>query len=128
MYKAKCAECGAHWNSKAFKSRSAGRDIPPVDDRGLHFAFASNTNNKICHACYLKNQRLRKRQRDEQKDEEQQRLLDISIKRLRTDEKFNSEVDLLLLLESDMPRKVLEQEGIAVAALCLLSQNASLKK
>lgn len=128
MYKGRCAECNSHWHSKAFKSRPAGRDIPPVDDQGLLFAFASDTNNKMCHACYLKNQRLRKRQRDEQKDEEQQRLLDISIKRLRTDENFNSEVDLLLLLESDLPRKVLEQEGIAVAALCLLSQNASLKK
>jgi hypothetical protein len=74
----------------------------------------------------LKNQRLRKRQRDEQQ-EQQQLLQDNSAKRLRTDENFNSEVDLLLL-ESDLPRKVLEQEGTAVAALCLLSQNAFLKK
>ncbi len=126
MYKAKCAECGAHWNSKAFKSRPAGRDIPPVDDRGLLFAFASDTNNKICHACYLKNQRLRKRQRDEQQEEEQL-LQDSSAKRLRMDENFNSDI-IPVLLESDLPRTVLEQEGIAVAALCLLSQNASLKK
>jgi hypothetical protein len=126
MFKGRCAECNAEARSKAFRSRRAGYDIPPVDDRGLHFAFASSTNNKICHACYLKNQRLRKRQRDEQQ-EQQQLLQDNSAKRLRTDENFNSEVDLLLL-ESDLPRKVLEQEGTAVAALCLLSQNAFLKK
>ncbi len=123
MYKAKCAECDAHWNSKAFKSRPSGRDIPPVDERGLLFAFASDSNNKICPACYLKNQRLRKRQRDEQQ-EEQQNFQNNSLKRLRIGENIND--DIVLLLESDLPRTVLEQEGIAVAALCLLSQNASL--
>ena len=125
MYKGRCAECNSHWHSKAFKSRPAGRDIPPVDDRGLLFAFASDTNNKMCHACYLKNQRLRKRQRDEQQEEEQL-LQDSSAKRIRMDENLDS--DIALLLESDLPRTVLEREGIAVAVLCLLSQNASLKK
>jgi hypothetical protein len=122
MYKAKCAECGAHWNSKAFKSRPAGRDIPPVDDRRLHFAFASNTNNKICHACYLKNQRLRKRQRDEQRDEqqeEQQHLQDSSVKRLRLDEQENSHATAT----TEVPAGVAKKEGIAVSVLLLLSMS-----
>jgi hypothetical protein len=110
MYKAKCAECDAHWNSKAFKSRPSGREIPPLDERGLLFAFASDSNDKICHACYLKNQRLRKGN---------------SLKSLRIGE--NIDTDTTLLLESYLPRIVLEQEGIAIAALCLLSQNASLQ-
>jgi hypothetical protein len=122
MYKAKCAECDAHWNSKAFKSRPSGYDIPPIDERRFLFAFASKTNNKICHACYLKNQRLRKRQRDEQQ-EEQQNFQGNSLKRLRIGE--NIDADTTLLLESDLPKAVLEQEGIAVATLCLLSQNAT---
>ena len=123
IYKAKCAECGAHWNSKAFKSRPAGRDIPVPDECQLSFAFASPTNNKICESCYQKNWRQLKRQRDNQQ-EEQQLLQDSSAKRLRMDENFNS--DVTLVLESDLPRTMLEQEGTAVAALCLLSQNASL--
>ena len=39
----------------------------------------------------------------------------------------NLDSDIVLLSESDLPESVLEQEGIAVAALCILSQNASLK-
>jgi hypothetical protein len=32
MYKGRCAECNAVWNSKAFRSRPAGRDIPVPDE------------------------------------------------------------------------------------------------
>jgi hypothetical protein len=125
MFKGRCAECNAVWNSKAFRSRPAGRDIPVPDECQLSFAFASPTNNKICESCYQKNWRQLKRQRDEQQ-EEQQLLQDNSAKRLRMDENLDS--DIALFSESDLPREVLEQEGIAVAALCLLSQNAFLKK
>src|SRR4051812_22862347 len=48
MFKGKCAECNAHWNSKAFKSRPAGYDIPVADERRLSFAFESASNNKLC--------------------------------------------------------------------------------
>ncbi len=121
MFKGRCAECNAEARSKAFKSRPAGRDIPPVNDRGLLFAFASNINNKICHACYLKNQRLRKRQRDEQRDEQQeeeQHLQDSSVKRLRLDEQENSEHPMAT---TEVPAGVAEKEGIAVSVLLLLS-------
>ena len=122
MFKGRCAECNADARSKAFKSRPSGRDIPPVDERGLLFPFASESNNKICHACYLKNQRLRKRQRDEQL-EEQRTLEGNSLKRLQMGE--NIDTSTTLVLDSDLPGTMLEQEGIAIATLCRLSQNAS---
>lgn len=117
--------CDAHWNSKAFKSRPSGRDIPPVDERGLLFPFVSESNNKICPACYLKNQRLRKRQREEQQEEGQnfQQQGNHSLKRLQMDENINTPTSGLVL-EADL---TLEQEGIAIAALWLLSQNTSLQ-
>jgi hypothetical protein len=66
MYKGHCAECNAHWHSKAFKSRPAGYDLPVADARRLDFAFESAANNKICRACYLKNHKALKHSRDEQ--------------------------------------------------------------
>ena len=65
MYKRKCAECNAHWNSNAFKSRRAGFAIPVVNERRLSFASESEQNNKICQACYLKNHKALKHSRDE---------------------------------------------------------------
>ncbi len=120
MSKGRCAECNAEARSKAFKSRPAGRDIPPPDECQLSFAFASPTNNKICEGCYQKNWRQLKRTRELHKEKKSG-----STKRLRLDENLDS--DIVLLSESDLPESVLEQEGIAVAALWILSQNASLK-
>jgi hypothetical protein len=65
MFKGKCAECNAHWNSKAFKSQPAGYDLPVANERRLSFAFESVSNNKICKACYLKNYKAQKHSRDE---------------------------------------------------------------
>ena len=70
MYKGKCAECGAVWNSKAFKSRPAGYDLPVVNERHLSFACESATNNKICGGCHLKNYKALKHSRDEQNVEQ----------------------------------------------------------
>ncbi len=66
MYKGRCAECNAHWHSKAFKPRPAGCDVPVAKERRLSFAFESAQNNKICKACYLKNYKALKQSRDEQ--------------------------------------------------------------
>jgi hypothetical protein len=65
MYKGHCAECNAHWHSKAFKSRPVGYDIPVADERRLSFAFESATNNRICGGCHLKNYKALKHSRDE---------------------------------------------------------------
>src|SRR4051812_30652690 len=64
MYKGKCAECNAVWNSNAFKSRRAGFALPVANERRLVFAFESEQNNKICRACYLKNHKALKQSRD----------------------------------------------------------------
>ena len=37
----------------------------------------------------------------------------------------NIDTSTTLVLDSDLPGTMLEQEGIAIATLCLLSQNAS---
>ena len=60
FYKGHCAGCNAHWNSKAFKSKPAGRDLPPAEMRELQFAFESEKNNKICTSCYVRNSKLHK--------------------------------------------------------------------
>jgi hypothetical protein len=125
MFKGRCAECNTDARSKAFKCRPSGRDIPPFDERALIFTFASDSNNKICPACYLKNQRLRKRQREEQQEEQQnfQQQGNRSLKRLQIDENIDTPT-IGLVLDADL---ALKQEGIAIATLCLLSQNASLQ-
>jgi hypothetical protein len=116
MYKGKCAECNAHWNSKAFKSRPAGYDLPGDGEQQLGFAFESASNNKVCHSCYLKNQRLMKRNRDEQVDgkidKEKMARLD------ENDANVNDIIEELKVLET---ANVDEKEGTGISLLLYLS-------
>ncbi len=117
MYKGKCAECNAHWNSKAFKSRRAGYDIPVASERRLAFAFENATNNKMCHSCYLKNQRQRKHDRDEKEDRKSD---EAKMARLdENDANVNVDVEELEVLEM---ADVAEKEGTAISVLLLLSK------
>jgi hypothetical protein len=115
MYKGKCAECNAHWNSKAFKSRPAGYDLPVASERRLGFVFKSAANNKMCHSCYLKNQRQMKRDRDEK---EGQKIDEAKMVRL-DDANVNVHVEELEVLEM---ADVVEKEGTAVSVLLYLSK------
>jgi S-adenosylmethionine synthetase len=106
MFKGRCAECNTDARSKAFKSRPSGRDIPLFNERALIFAFASDSNNKTCPVCYLKNQRLRKRQREEQKEEQQnfQQQGNRSLTRLQMDENIDTPT-IGLVLDADLALK-----------------------
>jgi hypothetical protein len=112
MYKGKCAECNAHWHSKAFKSRPAGYDLPVASERRLGFVFESATNNKICGSCNQKNVRLMKRDRDEKEDQKVEEA-----KMARLDENGNTNVGLEVLENAD----VAEKEGTAISVLLFLS-------
>ena|SRR4029079_6585717 len=119
MYKGKCAECNAHWNSKAFKSRTAGYDLPVPDERRLGFAFESVSNNKICKACYLKNYKAQKHSRDERNCE------DVSgAKKARPGK--NCEVNAsgdAEEIDGDGNVEVTEREGTAILVLLCLSKS-----
>ena len=115
MYKGKCAVCGAVWNSKAFKSRPAGYDIPVASDRRLSVVFESATNNKICGSCNQKNIRLMKRDKDEKED---QRIEEAKMARL-DDANVNVRVEELEVLEM---ADVAEKEGTAILVLLYFSK------
>jgi hypothetical protein len=63
IYKGRCAACNASYNSKAFKSRRAGCDIPSLDERVLEFRHESAVNSKICPGCQFRNRDLLKAKR-----------------------------------------------------------------
>lgn len=115
MYKGKCAECGAVWNSKAFKSRPAGYDIPVASEHRLSFVFESATNNKICGSCNQKNIRLMKRDRDEKED---QKIEEAKMARLHE----NSENANIDCEEGQEKADVTEKEGTAILVLLYLSK------
>jgi hypothetical protein len=118
MYKGKCAECNAHWNSNAFKSRRAGFALPVVNERRLVFAFESEQNNKICRACYLKNHKALKHSRDEQSSEGASEVKKAKIDENNAGENANIDVqDVEVQENADMT----EKEGTAISVLCCLS-------
>jgi hypothetical protein len=117
MYKGHCAECNAHWHSKAFKSRPAGYDLPVASECHLSFVFQSATNNKICGSCNQKNIRLMKRDRDEK---EEQKIEEAKMAR------FLEQKDAIVdnnVEELDVPEMVhvAEKEGTAISVLFHLS-------
>jgi hypothetical protein len=119
MYKGKCAECNAHWNSKAFKSRPAGYDLPIVDERRVGFAFESASNTKLCGSCNQKNFRLLKRERDGNKDRRED-----GAKMARLDENNGAEnvhtiIDKIGMMEED--GRGTSKEGTAISVLLHLS-------
>ena len=116
MYKGKCAECGAVWNSKAFKSRPAGYDLPVAHARHLRFAFESATNNKICRACYLKNHKALKHSRDQQGIEQASRTKKVKENDNDVGENMNVED-----IEVQEKMDVAEKEGTAISVLFHLS-------
>ena len=120
MYKGKCAECNAHWNSKAFKSRTAGYDLPVPDERRLGFAFESVSNNKICKACYLKNYKALKHSRDElnSKDASEE-------KKARLDDENDADENVNVCIEEAEVQEhvdLTEKEGTAILVLLCLSK------
>jgi hypothetical protein len=118
MYKGQCAECGVTHKHKAFKSRRAGYDVPVATERCLAFAFESQTNNKICHACYLKNQRLKKRDSDRNSENI------IGGKRARLGENGAVENVNIDVGEIEVRENVVvtEKEGTAISVLLRLSK------
>ena len=116
MYKGKCAECGAVWNSKAFKSRPAGYDLPVASERRLSFVFESMTNNKICGSCNQKNIRLMKRDRDEKED---QKIEEAKMTRLH-ENRENANIDCEDF-EVQEKADMTEKEGTAISVLFHLS-------
>jgi hypothetical protein len=116
MYKGKCAECNAHWHSKAFKSRPAGYELPVASERWLGFVFESATNNKICGSCNQKNIRLMKRDRDEKED---QKVEEAKMARLEESDANVNDVEELDVLEM---ADVAEKEGTAISVLLYLSK------
>jgi hypothetical protein len=116
MYKGKCAVCGAVWNSKAFKSRPAGYDIPVASERRLSFVFESATNNKICGSCNQKNIRLMKRDRDEKED---QKIDKEKMARLDDNDATVNDIEELKVLEM---ADVADKEGTAISVLLCLSK------
>jgi hypothetical protein len=112
MYKGKCAVCGAVWNSKAFKSRPAGYDLPVASKCCLSFVFQSATNNKICGSCNQKNIWLMKRDRDEKED---QKIEEAKMARLDENDANVNDMEELEVLE------MAEKEGTAISALLYLS-------
>ena len=118
MYKGKCAECNAHWNSKAFKSRTAGYDLPVPDERRLGFAFESVSNNKICKACYLKNYKALKHSRDEQNGGPASGVKKVKVDKNNVVENESVDVDTEVHKNAD----VTEKEGIAISVLLRLAK------
>lgn len=119
MFKGRCAECNSEARSKTFRSRRAGYDIPPVDERQLSFAFESVANNKICHTCYLKNQRLVKRDRDEKTDRE---LVGAKMARLKENEEHDTVSVVVDNGEALEHVSLMEKEGTAISILLYLSK------
>ncbi len=118
MYKGKCAECNAHWNSKAFRSRPAGYDLPVANERHLTFASESATNNKICKACYLKNYKALKHSRDEQGIEHASNTKKVKENDNDVGENVSINVeDIEVQEKADMT----EKEGTAISVLFYLS-------
>jgi hypothetical protein len=119
MYKGKCAECGAVWNSKAFKSRAAGYDLPVPDERRLSFAFESASNNKICKACYLKNYKAQKHTRDAQGIEHASNTKKVK----ENDNDVGENVGIHVKdIEGQEKADMTEKEGTAVLVLLCLSK------
>ena len=86
-----------------------------ASERRLNFAFASASNNKMCHSCYLKNQRQVKRDRDEIEDDEAKRV------RLgENDSNVNVDLEEVEVLEM---ADVAEKEGTAILVLLCLSKS-----
>ncbi len=119
MYKGHCAECDVTHKHKAFKSRRAGYDVPVATERCLAFAFESPANNKICHACYLTNQRLKKRVSDRNSENV------VGGKKARLGENGaveNANVDVEEI-EVQENVEVTEKEGTAILVLLCLSKS-----
>ena len=108
MYKGKCAECGAVWNSKAFKSRPAGYDLPVVNERHLSFACESATNNN----------KALKHSRDEQNVEQAS-----NTKKAKGNDNDMGENVINNVEEVEIQEKmdVAEKEGTAISVLFHLS-------
>lgn len=83
VYKGRCAECNASYNSKAFKSRREGCDVPSLDERVLEFQHESTVNNKICRGCQFRNRDLLKSKRA--REEEREANKDVGSKQLKPD-------------------------------------------
>ena len=119
MYKGKCAECNAHWHSKAFKSRPAGYDIPVADERQLGFAFESASNNKLCGGCHLKNYKAQKHFRDEQNGGHASAAKKVKVDDNDVVENASIDDEELEVLEM---ADVAEKEGTAISVLLCLSK------
>ena len=119
MYKGRCAECNAHWHSKAFKSRPAGYDLPVADECRLGFAFESASNNKLCKACYLKNYKALKHCRDEQNGGHVSYTKKVKVDDNRVVENASLDVEELEVHENV---DVTEKEGTAISVLLCLSR------
>jgi hypothetical protein len=121
MYKGKCAECNAVWNSNAFKSRRAGFALPGADERRLGFSFESAQNNKICRSCYLKNYKVLKHSR-----EEQNRKGASEAKKAKVDENDAAEYVPVPIVVGEVEvvgnADVSEKEGIAISVMLCLSK------
>ena len=116
MFKGSCAECGAHWNSKRFKSRPAGYEIPPPHERILDFMYENDSNNKICAGCYMKNKRLLDARKNERLNDREnvieQAEMQNEPKRVRLHQTVNNSKESFIDKMS---------KGEAALALCLLS-------
>lgn len=86
-FRGRCAGCRASWNSKAFKGRPQGFDLPAVEERMLDFRSKSDTNNRVCERCNKKNRDLlkAKRAREEEEVEEGKGSDDVASKQLKPD-------------------------------------------
>lgn len=84
-FRGRCAGCGASWNSKAFKSRPQGYDLPVVEERMLDFRSKSGTNNRVCDGCNKKNRDLLKAKRAREEEEEGKGSDDAASKQLKPD-------------------------------------------
>jgi hypothetical protein len=118
MFKGKCAECNAHWNSKAFKSRRAGYDLPVADERRLSFAFESASNNKLCGGCHLKNYKALKHSRDEHGIEHASYTKKVKANDNNMFENARIDVEEVVVDEN---ADVIEREGTAISVLLYLS-------
>lgn len=83
IYKGRCAGCGASWNSKAFKSKPSGCELPVAEERMLAFAAENETNNRACKKCMKKNRDLLTAKRA--REEERERIDDVASKQLKPD-------------------------------------------
>jgi hypothetical protein len=119
MYKGKCAECNAHWNSNAFKSRRAGFALPVANERCLVFAFESEQNNKICRACYLKNHKASKHSGNDRRSEGESGVKKAKTEENDADENANIDVEEIEVQENV---DVTEKEGTAISVLLRLSK------